>query len=230
MLTISYYNIYRFRTSLLSNGDRDFSDRTPLHLIAGASKYRENKIEILKLLLSTGANPNAKETNGDLALHTAAKLGDLETCKELLSRGADVNCGGKDGWTALHVSSLSHESLGLVKLLLSYGADPNRVDNKGFSPLDLLKFTGKGDTKKLLVSQGAVFHHFHVEEDEKPILWKVQSELPKSTTVKLGPVKQLDVDLFGRLMITTSVDPVWTVVHWTGQIPMIGEFVQLGFL
>jgi len=50
--------------------------------------------------------------------------------------------------------------------LLDHSADPNIVDKKGFSPLDLLRFTRKLETKKLLLSSGGHFKHF---DEDTPI-------------------------------------------------------------
>jgi len=139
---------------------KDKEGRTPLHISTSVSRFRENKLEVVKQLLLAGSDPNSKDDAGDTPLHSPARSGDLEVIKLLLKHGAVVNSEGKSGWTPLHLAALSTEPLGLVKILLESGANPNSLDKKGFSPLDLLKYTGKLETKKLLLAKGAKFQHF----------------------------------------------------------------------
>jgi len=78
--------------------------------------------------------------NGWTALHYVVEEGILESAEWLLQHGADPNRKDKSGWTALHwavdgaadVASqrfvehgVVEVELGLIKLLLSYGASPS---------------------------------------------------------------------------------------------------------
>jgi len=77
-----------------------------------AVKYSEVFLELGKtqadtqskitLLLESGANINAKDKNGQTALHYASAANNHETFNFLLKRGADFEAKDNDGKTALH--------------------------------------------------------------------------------------------------------------------------------
>jgi ankyrin repeat protein len=69
--------------------------------ICSASKGGNNKM--IEYLLSVGANINAKNMNGQNAIHLAAYFVKLETMKLLVSLGCDFNAKNGDGKTPLQV-------------------------------------------------------------------------------------------------------------------------------
>jgi ankyrin repeat protein len=69
---------------------------TSLHA-AAAGKW----IEIAKILLERGADPNARQMSGYVPLHEIAGQGSVEFAKLLLDHGADINAKSDDGKTAL---------------------------------------------------------------------------------------------------------------------------------
>lgn len=78
----------------------DFDHRTPLHASIGKA---DSAFEIIELLLSWGANVNAKDVYGFTPLHLAA-LDGLAHCVELLIyHGADVTTKSRKGTSALNV-------------------------------------------------------------------------------------------------------------------------------
>lgn len=88
-------------------------------------------LEILRLLLSTGADPNVRDEEGDAALMyvshpTAIRL--------LLEAGADVTLRNRDGQSVLHYANRFADPES-VRLLLAAGATPNAEDNEGCTPL-----------------------------------------------------------------------------------------------
>ena len=104
MLSISTYqnNIKSVKKLLELGADPnlyvDTINRSGQNPVIKACKSKKISIEILKLLLDYGGNPNAvtKGVNGNnpyriTALETAASLGGLEKVKMLMNYGADVN-------------------------------------------------------------------------------------------------------------------------------------------
>ncbi|PNP56733.1 hypothetical protein THARTR1_03429 [Trichoderma harzianum] len=95
----------------------------------------KNQVEMVRYLLSHNADPNIAMSNGITPLWSAAQQGYSEIARLLVEAKADVHaCIGDYGLTALHTLSDSTE---IVRVLLEYGADINRVDKKETTPLGL---------------------------------------------------------------------------------------------
>ena len=112
-----------------SGGDVNTQDEegmTPLH---DAVWHSEN-LAIVELLLDAGANVDAVNERGQTSLHRAATHGDPEIVELLLERGANVNALDETGDTPLSEALRGRQifledGLGVVRLLLEHGADPD---------------------------------------------------------------------------------------------------------
>ena len=72
---------------------QDNNGWTPLHEVA-----QRNNIEILRLLLDAGANPNVPGGDENYTpLHDAVEAGHVETIELLIERGADKKLRDKNG-------------------------------------------------------------------------------------------------------------------------------------
>ena len=89
---------------------------------------------MVELLLSRGADVNAKGGAGDTALHQAALHGYQAVAEVLLANHADVNAPNVGGSTPLF-SAASSGQLKIVQMLLAAGANSNLRDRNGSSPL-----------------------------------------------------------------------------------------------
>jgi len=100
------------------------------------------QVEVLKLLLEQGANPNLAAQNQMrvTALHSAAAHGNGEIAaamsKALVEAGANVNLTQQGDWTPLHEAA-DNNYIELVKLLLAHGADKHAKSDDGRTPLDM---------------------------------------------------------------------------------------------
>ena len=80
----------------------------PAYIRDGAAPYREpgsrKPEDAFKLLLASGANPNAKGPDGAPLLHQAARAGNLEMIRVLADAKVDFAQKNNDGFTALDVA------------------------------------------------------------------------------------------------------------------------------
>ena len=80
----------------------------PAYIRDGAAPYREpgsrKPEDAFKLLLASGANPNAKGPDGTPLLHQAARAGNIEMIRALADAKVDFDQKNNDGFTALDVA------------------------------------------------------------------------------------------------------------------------------
>jgi hypothetical protein len=125
---------------------------TALHLAAAG--YR---VEIVRLLLASGADPNAAENRRRSSpLHYAADgfitgpawdaKRQVETIRCLLRNGADIHLTDLNGATPLH-RAVRTRCAAAVKFLLGAGSDPTIEKKSGSTPFHLaVQNTGRGGT------------------------------------------------------------------------------------
>lgn len=110
---------------------------TLLHLAARRCHIDSDCIDILKYLLSHGADPNAKDNKHQTPLHYAADNGCYEAVKWLVKHGADINATDDVNRTPLHYA-VENVNVEVVKYLILKRANTIAQDNSGFTPLHLL--------------------------------------------------------------------------------------------
>lgn len=89
--------------------------------------------EDLRTFLASGANPNIRDENNDMApLHFACCKGDVNMVRLLLAAGAYPNVWDCADYSPLHYAC-DREDIEIMNTLLERGADPNAPEN-GISP------------------------------------------------------------------------------------------------
>ena len=122
---------------------------TPLHYAA-----QDNKILLMKMLITCGAEVDANYRYGGTPLYLAAATGKKEAVKLLLSHGADINARDREGMTALFQATAPN-AVDMMELLISHGADVDAVDKGGYTPLHTAALAGAKEAAALLISKGA---------------------------------------------------------------------------
>jgi ankyrin repeat protein len=128
-------------------------------------------VRAMKALVAHGAKP--ADLGDDLGLGGAAFHGHWRLCQFLLESGANANfADAATGETGLHAALCKTDAVvsdRVLKVLLAYGADPNRhtiagaetggfmrdVRCKGETPLHRAAAFGEGSTIQLLLDAGA---------------------------------------------------------------------------
>lgn len=143
---------------------------------------KTNYLALMKLLLSHGANPNARlgkqvwsrvltenrnwtDPAGSTPFWRAAQADDVEAMKLLVAGGADPNIPSKIGATPLMMaaglgwSANYHQTaptrLEAIQYCLSLGADINAHDQLGYTPLHGAAFVGDLKNIQYMVDHGA---------------------------------------------------------------------------
>ena len=98
-----------------------------------AAKY--GLFDVLQLLEKLDAIEDFRLKNGDTILTSAVRRMDFELVSHLLRNGVNVNTKNEDGNSALHLLFRKQTSMEMFKLLLSFGADINALNNRFESPL-----------------------------------------------------------------------------------------------
>ena len=128
-----------------------------LPLIVKEAKNRNADIEIIKLLLEVGVDPNSREMTDNwntTALHYVVRWNHLELAKLLISSGAEVNVRDKNDNTPLHYVDKT-DSIEVVEFLIQSGAEVNAKNNIGRTPLHSAARRNYLAVAQLLISSGA---------------------------------------------------------------------------
>lgn len=111
--------------------------------------------EAVKLILKYKPNINKKDTWGQTPLHKACINGDIDCAVLLLHhQKAKVNAGDNLNLTPLYLATRNNH-LGVIKLLLGNGANPNIVTPSKWSPLHVAR---SYEAVTLLVKFGSNIH------------------------------------------------------------------------
>lgn len=127
-------------SALLFTGFSLFASDDTVHLAA----YHGNQARLVELL-STGPDPDARDSYGGTALHAAMFQDNLQIVKLLVEAGYDVNAvGPRNGYTPLH-DAVWADNLPALRYLVEQGGDLGIRGLDGQTPLDKALAEGKDE-------------------------------------------------------------------------------------
>ena len=128
----------------------DSVDQTALVAAAG-----KNHLDVVRVLLERGADPNRPDPAGWTPLIHATYFGSsLELISLLIEKGANLNAQNDRGVTALYLAAAGgHEAY--VKHLLSLGANASLATKSGYTPLRIAQINGLSQIVSLLEAKSS---------------------------------------------------------------------------
>lgn len=162
-------------------------------LLCARENVSTSRMNVMRVLLSAGANLDAKDEKGDTALHQAVSLSRPDCVKLLLSFRPNLELKNNIGETpllrAVDIPPLSYAEkvLETVQLLLDAGADTTQTDDKGQTTV--------------LVAIKAIALKTGFEER----YWRVYVDLVNGLCRKGASVTKLSVDLVGPMEATKQI-------------------------
>lgn len=118
-------------TELEKVDNLDAADRSGMTYLMAAACYGRN--EVVRYLLSNGAQVDQRGGRGFTALHLAVQSKSTEIVKTLLGAGADPNSRDDNGCNVLSRCDLATPDE-IWRMLIEYGADFDATNNYGISP------------------------------------------------------------------------------------------------
>jgi len=113
--------------------------------------------ELVRSLISEGADVSARAEDGIGILHVAVGRADKEFLQFLIAKGADVMARTEDGQTPLHSAALG-ASTDIVAFLIEQGAQVDVHSERGETPLQFAAMAGRPGMVKFLLTKGADVH------------------------------------------------------------------------
>lgn len=141
---------------LIASGEADANKAdkrgfTPLHVAADLDNS-----DAVSALIKNGADTEIVNNSGLTPLLQAVMNGSFWAMNTILKGGGNVNYAQEGSLrTALHFAAVADGYAGTVNDLVYYGAEVNRVDKDGNTPLHLAAQYGSSDAAVALINKGA---------------------------------------------------------------------------
>ncbi len=147
-------NIQLFRSCLARSGLNAWGVTANGRSVLHDAALETGNPTIVAILLEAGANPNARDDEGNTALYLGVWNENPMVTAHLLGAGADPNAANNLGYAPLHIAS-TRDNARAIRLLLDAGANPGALSNDGWTPLHNAAFFGAHDGIAVLLDGGA---------------------------------------------------------------------------
>lgn len=186
-----------------SQAEKRVEQYSPLHITCSSGD-----LTVTTQLLDQGYNVNLLDSNGNGALHWAAKKGTLEIVELLVAKhGAQMNSQNIQGWSPLHFS-IKYGNDPVSLYLLSQGCDPNILDMEGISPMHMACAVGNMNLVHTLFNHGA-WLEIEDAEGDTPLHYAIrenQIDIIKWLLMKGADQNHPNVDLESPLDLVEVCD------------------------
>ncbi|KJV54510.1 ankyrin repeat domain-containing protein [Orientia tsutsugamushi] len=116
---------------------------------------RNDDINLVRLMLDSGADPNEQSVYGATPLHVAIWYNRVDIIYLLLDKNANINAQNKDGRTPLHVAACHGMNGIIMQILPNSVANINLQDDGGKTLLHFAARTGSKDLVEFLCNRNA---------------------------------------------------------------------------
>lgn len=131
-------------------GTVDINAQSVTGMTALAHASRRGQTELVRLLLTKGANPDLADLSGRTPLMYAAMNGQIDAVRYLLASGADAKAQDKVGDNALSLAARYSGQPEVARQLLAKGANPAEKDARGYTAAAIARQRGYAEFAKLL--------------------------------------------------------------------------------
>jgi ankyrin repeat protein len=153
---------------------------------------RQQDKALVRALLGTRVDVNARQGDGATALHWAVYLDDREVVELLLRAGADVNAANDLAITPLYLASASGNAA-IVNALLAKGANPEAASETGVTPLMEAARSGNVDVVRALIARGANVNAAERDRNQTALMWAVSRQHPAVVKMLLAHGAKVDM-------------------------------------
>ena len=180
----------------------DENGETALHIAAG---YGYD--QFAQLLLTKGADVNARSTTSSTPLLGAATFGHRNLVRLLLRAKADIKAADNDGFTALHrtIEHGERDFEAVAKLLLEKGADLESEDKEGQRALHLAAKFQRANIVQQLISRKAEVNA-KTYSGKTPLDFAAAKCAKKIIEILLKNKATLEADNYGRTELHEAVE------------------------
>jgi len=162
---------------------------TALHLAAGCRRGEASALPLIRLLLESGADVEARNSSGQTPLLYSSYAGFQRAVELLLDKGATFRYQDRNGRTPLHYAAREGQAA-VVELLLGKGADPALKDGQGLTPLEYAAQRDRRAVLEVFLRLG----RFDPKGPEGTILLRAAASLGREDMVRTLLEKGADPD------------------------------------
>ena len=147
----------------------------------------ENKLEVVKFLISQGCKVNATNKANESPIVLATIMQNLEIIQELMKKPElNVNARGLKGKTPLHIVAATN-NYEIAQVLLHHGAGIHVKDTSGSMPLHVACYHGSFDVVELIFKERSESHETLLMQKDRtgniPLMIAKKSPNPDSAEI-----------------------------------------------